>query len=107
MTFLGTWPTNRDYRDIGDGELRNDDDFHIPRHGTDNIARFPFFNLPKVRNETPTILTSTSHKKVFTASVSKYLLDKLSPNPNCNRLLCPACLANNINNVYTYSFFTK
>ncbi len=97
--FLGTWPTNRDYRDIDDRELRNDDDYHIPRHRTDNIARFPFFRLPQVWNETSVILTSTSHKKVFAASVFKDLLDKLSPTPTCNRLLCPACLVNNINNI--------
>jgi hypothetical protein len=30
-TFLGTWPTNRDYRDIDDRELRNDDDYHNPQ----------------------------------------------------------------------------
>jgi hypothetical protein len=95
--FLGTWPTNRDYRDIDDRELCNDD-YHIPRLRTDNIARFLFFNLPQVWNEISVILTSTSHKKVFATSASKDLLDKLSPTPNCNRLLCPACLVNNINN---------
>ncbi len=97
--FLGTWPTNRDYRDIDDRELRNDDGYHIPRHRTDNIARFPFFRLPQVWNETSVILTSTSHKKVFATNAFKDLLNKLSPTPNCNRLLCPACLVNNVNNI--------
>ncbi len=61
--FHNTWPRNRDNRDTSERELRNDDDFHIPRHRTDFISQFPFFNLPKVWNDTPVNLTSTSHKK--------------------------------------------
>jgi hypothetical protein len=94
--FHNTWPRNRDNRDNGERELRNDDDFYIPRHRTDFISRFPFYNLPKVWNDTPAILTSTSHKKTFTTNATKLLLDKLSNVPNCTRLLCPACLANNL-----------
>lgn len=96
--FSNTWKKNRDFRDNDDRELRNDDDFHITRHRTDYLARFPFFNLPKIWNETSNILTSTTHKRTFITNVTTHLLNNLSPNPNCSRLLCPACLTNNITN---------
>jgi hypothetical protein len=94
--FHDTWSTNRHNRDNDDRTLRNDDDFFIPRYRTDQIARLPFFKLPKTWNDTPKLITSTSNKKVFSAQVAHHFLDKLSSTPNCSRLVCPACITNNL-----------
>jgi hypothetical protein len=96
--FATTWSTNRQNRDNDDRQLRNDDDFFIPRFRTDFIARLPLFNLPKIWNNTSVELTSTSHKLTFSNQVFKHLLDKLSPIANCTRLVCPACITNNLQN---------
>jgi hypothetical protein len=96
--FATTWSTNRQNRDNDDRQLCNDDDFFIPRFRTDFIARLPLFNLPKIWNNTSVELTSTSHKLTFSNQVFKHLLDKLSPIANCTRLVCPACITNNLQN---------
>jgi hypothetical protein len=99
QAFSNNWKKNKDFRDNDDSrELRNYNDFHMTRHRTDYLARFPFFNLPKIWNETSNILTSTAHKRTFITNVTTYLVNNLNPTPNCYRLLCPACLTNNITN---------
>jgi hypothetical protein len=93
-----TWIQNRHNRDNDDRQLRNDNDFFVPRFRTDFLARLPLFNLPKTWNDTPILLTSTSHKLTFSTQTFKYLLDQLSSTPNCNRLVCPSCILNNLHN---------
>ncbi len=94
--FANTWINNRQNRDNDDSQLRNDNDFFVPRFRMDFIARLPLFNLPKIWNETPSTLISTSHKHSFNTQAFKYFLDQLNATPNCNRLVCPACITNNL-----------
>jgi hypothetical protein len=94
--FDNTWITNRQSRNNDDLrldliELRDDNAYYLPRPRTDFLARFPYFNLPKLWNDTPAILTSTSNRLVFIKQSSQMQIDKLSDTPNCNRLFCPAC----------------
>jgi hypothetical protein len=93
-----TWIQNRHHRDNDDQQLCNDDDFFVPRFRTDFKARLPLFNLPKIWSDTPSLLTSTTHKLTFSTQTFKYLFDQLSRTPNCNRLVCPACIFNNLHN---------
>jgi hypothetical protein len=98
IAFENSWWTVRNQRDgVADIELRNDDDYYIPRHRTEQILRFPLFNLPITWNLLHTELTDSSTKRTFVKSASHYFLSKLSSIPNCNRLLCPSCLTNNLN----------
>jgi hypothetical protein len=94
--FANIWITNRQNRDNDDLQLRNDNEYFVPRFRTDFIARLPLFNLPKIWNETPNTLTSTSHKHTFNTQAFKYFLEQLNATPNCNRLVCPACITNNL-----------
>ncbi len=75
--FADTWITNRQNRDNDDLQLRDDDEFFVPRFRADFIARLLLFNLPKIWNETPSTLTSTSHKQTFSTQTLKYFLDQL------------------------------
>jgi hypothetical protein len=96
IIFANTWATNRQTRDIDDMELRNDNDYYVPRHRTDVIGRMPLFNLPRTWNEMPVELTSTRSRMAFNEQLNKFYIDKLNPTPNCNRLLCPSCIVANI-----------
>jgi len=100
--FTNTWVTTIEQRHI-DGNLqhihnlRNNDDYYITPSRTNFLSRFPFFHLPLVWNELPDNIKEIPNKILFTTTMKKFLLESLSELPNCNRLLCPACLAAGIN----------
>jgi hypothetical protein len=99
--FANTWITNRQNRDNDDLQLRNDDEFFVPRFRTDFIARLPLFNLLKIWNETPTTLTSTSHKHTFNTQAFKYFLDQLNVTLTAADLFAPHVLLT----IYRFSFY--
>jgi hypothetical protein len=96
--FLNTWQTAGEVRTEHHLELRNDGEYFIPRYRTEQIARMPLINLPKLWNLYSPDLTESPNKSIFGRAVSLYFIHKLSSTPNCSRLLCPSCLANSINN---------
>ena len=99
--FTNTWVTTIEQRHI-DGNLqhihnlRNNDDYYITPSRTNFLSRFPFFHLPLVWNELPANIKDIPNKILFISTMKKFLLVSLSEIPNCNRLLCPACLAASI-----------
>jgi hypothetical protein len=109
--FAETWQTVGQFHDNHDRQLRNDCEYCIPCHRTDQLARMPFFNLPKLWNLYSSDLTTSPIKHIYSKAVTTYFLHKLSATPNCTRLLCPSCLANNIeninNNTYIISLYSS
>jgi hypothetical protein len=95
--FNGTWHTTLEQRHL-DGNiqqlfnLRNNDDYYLPPSRTAFISRFPFYSLPSLWNNLPLNLKELASKNSFSYNLKKHLIDKLNDHPNCNRLLCPACL---------------
>jgi hypothetical protein len=96
--FCNTWQTVGQARTENYLELRNDGEFFIPRHRTEQIARMPLINLPKLWNLYSPELSDSPNKYIFNRAVTTYFIHKLSSTPNCTRLVCPSCLANNVNN---------
>ena len=95
--FTGTWNSVIEQRALtGDNQLlynlRNNNDMFVPPARTQFVARFPFYNLPKIWNSLPQNLRDIPSKSLFAIKLKKFYLDKLKDKPTCNRLLCPACL---------------
>jgi hypothetical protein len=73
--FENSWTTKRNQREgVANIELRNDDDFYIPRHRTELILRLPLFNFPITWNLLHTELTDFSTKCIFVKSASFFFL---------------------------------
>ncbi len=99
--FNDTWITvrqNRVEHNENTIDLRNDNDYYIPRYRTDMISRMPLYNLPKLWNLYSPELADTRNKHIYNKAVTLYFLEKLNPTPICNRLVCPSCISNNVDN---------
>lgn len=92
ISFNNMWTTNRDRRGNAQVELRDDDDFYIPRARTQLSSLQPLTLFPLLWANFPDAdLKSTRNKLIFNADLKKSLLNQLSDIPICSRLLCPAC----------------
>jgi len=73
--------------------LRNSDEYFIPRVDNESLRRFPFFDLPKCWNSlalnNPEI-SSITNKISFKSTIKNHLLSK-SDNFICNKLFCWSC----------------
>jgi hypothetical protein len=99
--FINTWIAVRQKRtDHTDNftDLRNDNDYYIPRYRTDMISRMPLFNLPKLWNLYSPELADTHNKHIHSKAVTLNFLEKLNSILTCNRLVCPSCISNNVDN---------
>jgi hypothetical protein len=99
--FTNTWTTVRQNRNDNTDmnlSLRNDTDYYIPRYRTEMISRMPLFNLPKLWNLYSRELTETPNKKIYSHAITNFFLEKLNSVPTCNRLVCPSCISNSIEN---------
>jgi len=102
IAFQNTWHTTLEQRHL-DGNLqhlinlRNNNDYFSPPARTTFISRFPLFHLPQLWNNTPDQIKDIPNKNSFSFNLKKHFLENLSYLPNCNRLLCPACLRVGIN----------
>jgi hypothetical protein len=97
FAFKNIWKTTLEQRHLdGNNEnifnLRNNDDYFIPPSRTQFLSRFPLYNLPSLWNNLPPLLREQPDRKLFSPSIKKYLLSKLSFVIQCNRLMCPSCL---------------
>ena len=94
-SFDDTWVSNA-IRNIGENDiqLRNHNQLQPIHSNLSNLDLFPLFNFPKIWQDFPDeqikILRKTSE---FDSKLKNYFLNDLSDTVNCNRLLCPACLA--------------
>jgi hypothetical protein len=94
--FSDTWLTTIEQRHNDNQihllyNLRNNDDYFVPLSRSLTLSRFPLYNLPTLWNSLAPHVRAIPIKHIFTSSVKKQLLDNLSFQPNCTRLLCPAC----------------
>ena len=98
ISFDSIWVRNS-IRNIGENEiqLRNADQLQIPPSNFATLDVFPLFEFPKIWQNFPDEQLKFIRKKTeFDTKLKKYFLDDLSEIPNCNRLLCPACLQANL-----------
>lgn len=96
--FNDTWIKNsqRQVNENGNDDiarrLRNRDELYLPPCRLTTIAKFPYYNLPRIwhnfDNETIKIIRN---KPEFNQSLKKHLLHMLNDTVICNRLLCPSC----------------
>ena len=97
-SFEETWVFN-DIRNIGENDiqLRNHEQIQ-PVHSTlTSLDIFPLFNFPKIWQDFPDKQIKITRKTTeFDAKLKTFFLNDLSETSNCNRLLCPACLAGRI-----------
>ena len=97
-SFEETWVFNG-IRNIGqnDIQLRNYDQIQ-PVHSTlTSLDIFPLFNFPKIWQDFPDEQIKITRKKPeFDAKLKTFFLKDLADTINCNRLLCPACLAGQV-----------
>ena len=94
-SFNDTWVLNA-IRNIGDNDiqLRNFNQLQPIHSNLNNLDLFPLFNFPKIWQEFPDEQIKILRKiSDFDLKLKNYFLNDLSENINCNRLLCPACIA--------------
>ena len=78
-------------------QLRNHDQLQPIHSNLNNLDLFPLFNFPKIWQDFPDEQIKILHKiSEFDWKLKNYFLNDLSATVNCNRLLCPACLAGRI-----------
>jgi hypothetical protein len=87
------WSTNAERRTgVDPTSLRNDDDLYIHLARLSCTEHHPLISFPKLWNEFPAQdLKLISSKTTFNKSLKDHLLNTLSENYVCNRLLCPRC----------------
>jgi hypothetical protein len=96
-TFTNTWLTTLEQRH-NDGQihllynLRNNDDYFVPPTRNHSLSRYPLYNLPSLWNDASASVKAIPSKATFSITLKKQFIGELSPIPQCNRLLCPACL---------------
>ena len=81
---------NREY------QLRNNEDFLIPRINLESLKRFPFYKYPTLWNDLNPELKSLNRKNEFKYKIKSSLLEKLK-DFRCNKLFCYVCSSANIN----------
>jgi len=92
--FHDLWLRNRDIRTLMGAynrELRNDNDFNVPFARTNQIERFPLSTFPKIWNGLPDEITIIRKVSEFKEKLKKFLIEKILPNFQCDRLVCPTC----------------
>ena len=94
-SFNDVWVRNA-IRNIGENEiqLRNANQLQINASTLTSLDIFPLFDFPKIWQSFPDEQLKIIRKTLeFDTKLKKFFIDDLDSNVNCNRLLCPACLA--------------
>ncbi len=92
--FNNTWINNQERRsrDQLTMILRNNDNLYIPFARLTSSIKQPFINLPKTWSSfNVENIKIIRDKNEFKFKLKEYLLNSLSENITCGRLLCPAC----------------
>ena len=93
--FNDVWVKNS-IRNIGENEiqLRNVNQLQIAASTMTSLDILPLFDFPKIWERFPDEQIKILRKKTeFDTKLKKFFIDELSEFVNCNRLVCPACLA--------------
>jgi len=100
LLFKEVWQTNHNNNN---GEFQfqpQNEHMQLRPRGTFKInftrlsicEKFPFFSLPRTWNSFPNEeVKNITNKIEFNKKLKKLLIDELSDNVVCNRLLCPTC----------------
>jgi hypothetical protein len=92
VSFRDTWITNSERREDADAPvLRNEDDYFVPFTRLHSTDAHPLNYFPKIWNDFPMMIRSTSNKNIFKKETKDHFLEQLSDNYVCDRLLCPHC----------------
>ena len=71
--------------------LRNANDYHVPRANSEFIKRFPFISFATSWNNFPPIIRMAQSKAIFKSACKSFFIKKLE-GFQCSRILCPSCL---------------
>ena len=97
-SFNDVWVKNS-IRNIGENEiqLRNVNQLQIAASTMTSLDILPLFDFPKIWERFPDEQIKILRKKTeFDTKLKKFFIDDLSEIVNCNRLVCPACLAGHL-----------
>ncbi len=73
-------------------QLRNHDQLYLPPCRLFSLSKHPYFNLPRAWQDfNMESIKIIRNKNEFNHSLKKHLLELLSDNVTCTRLLCPSC----------------
>jgi len=99
-SFEEVWITNKIRRAEQDQvELRNNDDIDIPFARLSSTQRQPLTGFPRLWSNFPDERIKFIRNVVeFNNELKLYYLNRLNSSPICNRLLCPHCHINCVNN---------
>jgi hypothetical protein len=100
LAFDNTWINRNEFRNRTNPEnegyyLRNGDDLYLPQSRLKSTERAPFYSFPRIwQNFENVDIKIQRNKIIFNSMLKKHLLDTLSSDFKCNRLLCPECNLN-------------
>jgi hypothetical protein len=81
ISFSNTWQIVGQSCDKQNLQLRNDNEYYITRHRTDQLSRMPLFNLPRTWNLYSPDLTESPLKHIFSKAVTTYFFISLAQLP--------------------------
>jgi len=94
-SFTSTWTTfaarNLNLNNLHNYPLRNSDNLFIPISRLATLEKHPLYLLPKIWSDFEDPIKFIRNKIEFNMKLKRYLIDKLSAIPACNRLYCPSC----------------
>ena len=91
-SFHDIWQTNNE-RNLR-YNLRNTEEYNVPRFRTNLVSRLPMCSFPKIWNNfaDPKNIKSEPRQHLFSNRLKRLLLDKITT--TCNRVICPVCHMN-------------
>jgi hypothetical protein len=100
LAFDNTWINRNEFRNRTNPEnegyyLRNGDDLYLPQSRLISTEKAPFYSFPRIwQNFENMEIKIQRNKNIFNSMLKKHLLDNLSSDFKCNRLLCSECNLN-------------
>jgi hypothetical protein len=95
-SFANLWSTSEERR-TSDFVLRNGNYLDIPFVRLSTSSNQPLVKLPKTwANFHQEDIKIIADKNLFKTRLKSFFFESMSNTPNCNRLMCPACLRRNL-----------
>jgi hypothetical protein len=96
ISFANLWSTAESRR-ASEFVLRNGNYLDIPFVRLSSSSGHPWVKLPKTwANFQQEDIKILADKNKFKSCLKSFFLESMSNSPNCNRLMCPACLRRNL-----------